>query len=92
MRIIAGKHKGRAITTGWACRAPDKRPCAESLFNILEHRDHGPETVSILNDAIVLDVFAGSGALGLEALSRGAHFHGAVSKLSVKAQFKQFLF
>ena len=73
MRIIAGKHKGRAIATpGGRAVRPTSDRVRESLFNILEHRDHGPETVSILNDAIVLDVFAGSGALGLEALSRGA--------------------
>jgi len=73
MRIIAGKHRGRTIT---APSGRDVRPTSdrarESLFNMLEHGDYGPETVSVLNDAIVLDVFAGSGALGLEALSRGA--------------------
>ena len=73
MRIIAGKHRGRAIATpsGRAMRPTSDR-VRESLFNILEHRDNDRETDSVLNDAIVLDVFAGSGALGLEALSRGA--------------------
>jgi len=72
MRIVGGRHKGRAL------KAPDgrvARPTAdrvrESLFNILAHCDWVD-----LDDARVVDCFAGSGALGLEALSRGA---GAVT-------------
>lgn len=69
MRIIAGKFKGRAIH---APRGMDTRPTAdrvrESLFNLLEHG------VRPLEGARVLDLFAGSGALGLEALSRGAAY------------------
>src|SRR5690606_3257788 len=42
----------------------------EAVFNILEHADFAPD----LDGARVMDVFAGSGALGLEALSRGAAF------------------
>lgn len=68
MRIVGGKHKGRAL------KAPDgrvARPTAdrarESLFNILAHS----EWVE-LDGARVVDCFAGSGGLGLEALSRGA--------------------
>ncbi|OJX81753.1 16S rRNA (guanine(966)-N(2))-methyltransferase RsmD [Magnetospirillum sp. 64-120] len=68
MRIVGGKHKGRAL------KAPDgrvARPTAdrarESLFNILAHS----EWVD-LDGAHVVDCFAGSGGLGLEALSRGA--------------------
>lgn len=64
MRIIAGEHKGRALT---APKGTDTRPTLdrvrESLFSILQLRIAG---------ARVLDLFAGSGALGLEALSRGA--------------------
>ena len=73
MRIIAGKHRGRTIVSpsGRNVRPTSDR-VRESLFNMLEHGDHGPGTASVMNDAIVLDVFAGSGAFGLEALSRGA--------------------
>jgi 16S rRNA (guanine966-N2)-methyltransferase len=64
MRIIAGEARGRTIA---APRGQDTRPTQdyvrESLFNILR---------SDVPGASVLDLFAGSGALGLEALSRGA--------------------
>lgn len=64
MRIIAGLARGRTLA---APKGMDTRPTLdrvrESLFSILLPR---------LEDARVLDLFAGSGALGLEALSRGA--------------------
>lgn len=64
MRIIAGEARGRSLA---APRGMDTRPTLdrvrESLFNILR---------PYLTDARVLDLFAGSGALGLEAISRGA--------------------
>ena len=44
----------------------------ESLFNVLEHRDWGKGGGSVLSGARVLDAFCGTGAYGLEALSRGA--------------------
>lgn len=71
MRIVAGKFKGREIIgpTSIATRPTSDR-VRESLFNILAH---GIEGFSI-EDARVLDLFAGTGALGLEALSRGAKF------------------
>jgi 16S rRNA (guanine966-N2)-methyltransferase len=70
MRIVGGRLRGRAL-------APPKsqtiRPTAdrlrESLFNILVHRFHDPIT-----GARILDLFAGTGALGIEALSHGAAF------------------
>jgi len=69
MRIVAGKHKGRTLA---APKGHDTRPTSDrtrgAVFNILEH---GIEGLS-LRDTHVLDVFAGTGALGLEALSRGA--------------------
>ena len=64
MRIIAGKHRGRILTQfqGQEIRpTPDR--VKESLFQILELR---------LRGARVLDLFCGSGALGLECISRGA--------------------
>lgn len=73
MRIVAGKHKGRTIA---APEGRDIRPTSdrarESLFNILEHRGWGPGGRSPVAGAYVLDAFCGTGALGLEALSRGA--------------------
>jgi 16S rRNA (guanine966-N2)-methyltransferase len=73
MRIVAGKHRGRKIA---APEGHDVRPTSdrarEALFNILQHGNFTTDGTSPLIDAQVLDVFAGSGALGLEALSRGA--------------------
>lgn len=73
MRITGGKYRGRKL------RAPegtDTRPTSdrvrEALFNILEHRDWGETIGNPLRKKHVLDGFAGTGALGLEALSRGA--------------------
>ncbi|MCK5295299.1 MAG: 16S rRNA (guanine(966)-N(2))-methyltransferase RsmD [Alphaproteobacteria bacterium] len=67
MRIISGKHRGKKLETpkGMATRPTSDR-ARESVFNILSHH------VSGFSKIAVLDVFAGSGALGLEALSRGA--------------------
>jgi 16S rRNA (guanine966-N2)-methyltransferase len=71
MRIVAGAHKGRPIATppGRSTRPTSDR-ARESLFNILAHAPWSPG----LEGRRVLDLFAGSGALGFEALSRGAAF------------------
>jgi 16S rRNA (guanine966-N2)-methyltransferase len=70
MRIVGGRWRGRALA---APKSAGIRPTAdrlrESLFNILVHAYGDPVT-----GARVLDLFAGTGALGLEALSRGAAF------------------
>ena len=70
MRIVGGRLRGRALA---APKSQNVRPTAdrlrESLFNILVHAYGDPVT-----DARVLDLFAGTGALGLEAMSRGAAF------------------
>lgn len=73
LRIVGGKHRGRAIAApeGQATRPTSSR-AREALFNILAHASWRPDGTSPLIDARVLDAFAGSGALGLEALSRGA--------------------
>ena len=70
MRIVGGRLRGRplAAPTSQAIR-PTADRLRESLFNILVHAYDDPVT-----DARVLDLFAGTGALGLEALSRGAAF------------------
>jgi 16S rRNA (guanine966-N2)-methyltransferase len=70
MRIVGGRFRGRTLL---APKSQAIRPTAdrlrESLFNILAHGYGDPVT-----GARVLDLFAGTGALGLEALSRGAAF------------------
>lgn len=74
MRIIGGHHRGRRLQSpaGEATRPLADR-ARESLFNILAHRFFLDENSrSLLEGAQVVDAFAGTGALGLEALSRGA--------------------
>src|ERR1700758_2671854 len=70
MRVVGGRLKGRNIA---APTSRDIRPTAdrlrESVFNILVHAYDDP-----LQGARVLDLFAGTGALGIEAISRGAAF------------------
>jgi 16S rRNA (guanine(966)-N(2))-methyltransferase RsmD len=64
MRVIAGSLKGRQLRTpAWEGLRPTSDKLRETLFNILAPRVVG---------ARVIDAFAGTGALGLEALSRGA--------------------
>ncbi len=71
MRIVAGKFKGHGLVTPKdQTTRPTSDRVRESLFNILEH---GVEDFH-LEGARVLDLFAGTGALGLEALSRGAKY------------------
>ena len=70
MRIIAGRFRGRRLAAlgkgdADAHLRPTPDRVRESLFSILTHMD-------AVEDAQVLDLFAGTGALGLEALSRGA--------------------
>src|SRR4051812_24156311 len=68
MRIVAGKFRGKALTSpSDASIRPTADRVRESMFNILASR-LGP----IFDGVRVLDLFAGTGALGLEALSRGA--------------------
>lgn len=73
MRIVGGTHKGRKLA---APHGRDVRPTAdrtrEALFNILQHGHFVEGGGSPVRSAHVLDAFAGTGALGLEALSRGA--------------------
>ena len=66
MRVVAGSLRGRSIKApeGDATRPTTDRT-REAVFNALVSMD-------VVDDAVVLDLFAGSGALGIEALSRGA--------------------
>jgi 16S rRNA (guanine966-N2)-methyltransferase len=70
MRVVGGRLKGRSLASP---SSRDIRPTAdrlrESVFNILVHAYDDP-----LEGARVLDLFAGTGALGIEAVSRGAAF------------------
>ncbi|MGQ3069054.1 MAG: 16S rRNA (guanine(966)-N(2))-methyltransferase RsmD [Brevundimonas sp.] len=71
MRIVAGSLKGRAIT---APEGQNTRPTSDrarqAIFNVLEHASWAEP----LHGARVIDLYAGSGALGYEAVSRGAAF------------------
>jgi len=71
VRIVGGIYRGRSMT---APATDATRPTAdrarEAVFNVLEHAAWSPG----LQGRRVIDLFAGSGALGLEALSRGAAF------------------
>ena len=70
MRVVGGRLKGRnlASPSGREIR-PTADRLRESVFNILVHAYDNP-----IEDARVLDLFAGTGALGIEAVSRGARF------------------
>ena len=64
MRIIAGKHKGRKLNTPKDQKVrPTSDRTREGIFSMLQWR---------INGSVVLDLFAGTGAMGIEAVSRGA--------------------
>jgi 16S rRNA (guanine966-N2)-methyltransferase len=64
VRVIAGSHKGRVLTSPtWPGLRPTSDRLRETVFNVLASRIGG---------ARVLDMYAGTGAMGIEALSRGA--------------------
>src|SRR5271163_1001402 len=64
MRVIAGEYRSRVLTSprGWETRPTSDR-LRETLFNVLARR---------IENAVFVDLYAGSGAVGIEALSRGA--------------------
>jgi len=72
MRIVGGRHRGRRLLapSGDTVRPTSDR-AREALFNILSHGSFAGNGFPFAG-AAVLDAFAGTGALGLEALSRGA--------------------
>src|SRR5215203_2701218 len=86
MRIVGGRFRGRVLA---GPKSQAVRPTAdrlrETLFNILIHAYGDP-----VSGARVLDLFAGTGALGLEAISRGAAFallvdEGAEARALIRA-------
>lgn len=64
-RIVAGESGGRTLTVPKGATRPTSERVREALFSRLEHQ-------GVVDGARVLDLYAGSGALGLEAASRGA--------------------
>ncbi|UFZ03529.1 16S rRNA (guanine(966)-N(2))-methyltransferase RsmD [Bradyrhizobium ontarionense] len=70
MRVVGGRLRGRNIASPASGEIrPTQDRLRESLFNILAHAYDDP-----IDGARVLDLFAGTGALGIEAVSRGAAF------------------
>lgn len=79
MRIIGGQCKGRKLK---APAGETTRPTSQRARQIIfDHLMHAPwYGKALLENAIVLDCFAGTGAMGLEALSRGAEFSTFIEK------------
>jgi 16S rRNA (guanine966-N2)-methyltransferase len=73
MRIVGGKFRGKLLATPKDDRIrPTTDRVRESIFNILAHGEFAKDGMGLPMGAKVLDLFAGTGALGLEAYSRGA--------------------
>ena len=73
MRVTGGTLRGRNLAAPKDMRVrPTSDRARQAIFNILEHRDFGMNFS--LENIAVADLFAGTGALGIEALSRGARF------------------
>lgn len=73
MRVTGGKLGGRRLIAPDDARVrPTSDRTRQAIFNILEHRDF--DIGFTVENAAVADLFAGTGALGIEALSRGARF------------------
>ena len=78
-RIVAGSAKGRTLAVPKSGTRPTSERVREALFSRLDH-------MNVLEGATVLDLYAGTGALGLEALSRGASSATLVEKASGAAR------
>ena len=83
MRVIAGKYKGRVLQSAGDNTRPTLDRTKETLFNILQMR---------IANATVLDLFAGSGQIAIECLSRGASRavlcdNDRVAQQAIKANF-----
>lgn len=89
MRIVAGSFRGHGLLgPGDQSIRPTSDRLRETLFNILAHTYE-----DIVSGARVLDLFAGTGALGLEALSRGARFalfvdYGAAARAIIRTNIE----
>ena len=71
MRIVSGEFRGRALAAPQGLNTrPTSDRARQAVFNILEHAPWSPG----VRDLRIIDLFSGSGALGFEALSRGAAF------------------
>jgi len=94
MRILTGTLKGRRLPEPLPTTRPTSERGREMIFNILTHSALRPEgsPFGTLAGCRVLDVFAGTGALGLEALSRGADSVGFVeSSLEATENLKEWI-
>lgn len=78
-RIVAGSAKGRVLKVPAKGTRPTSERVREALFSRLEH-------MNVVEDCLVLDLYAGSGALGLEAASRGASRVDLVEKSAPAAR------
>lgn len=94
MRIVGGRFRGKLLTApeGREEVRPTSDRAREAVFNVLLHRFQGRDGF-MLSESRVLDVFAGTGALGLEALSRGARHvtfleRGPQALLALKANIR----
>jgi 16S rRNA (guanine(966)-N(2))-methyltransferase RsmD len=65
MKILAGSNKGRYLKVARSGMRPTKAIVRSAIFNILNTK---------IDNAKIIDIFAGTGALGIESLSRGAQF------------------
>jgi 16S rRNA (guanine966-N2)-methyltransferase len=73
MRVTGGRFGGRVLTGPGDDRVrPTSDKVRQAVFNVLAHNDFG--RAFTLEDARVIDLFAGTGAMGIEALSRGARY------------------
>lgn len=73
LTIISGKYRGKKIKTkANAVIRPTSSRARGAIFNILMHGEFGSHETSPLINRAVIDLFCGTGVLGLEALSRGA--------------------
>ena len=87
MRVIGGKWKSRKINRLFKPShnkiiRPTSDRVKENIFNILESLDIGNPIVG----AKVLDIFCGTGAMGIEAISRGANFCHFIDKSLISRQ------
>ena len=78
-RIVAGSAKGRTLAVPKSGTRPTSERVREALFSRLDH-------MNVLDGATVLDLYAGTGALGLEAMSRGGAHATLVEKASDAAR------